>query len=298
MTDKLASPLPPKLVLIAGLAGSGYSTALNVLEDVGFSSIDNLPFAMINQIISLEVETGGRNLAVSVDGRTSGFDAHGLAALMDDIRHRLGDEVKLVFLTASEVELARRFNATRRHHPLGNHSGDTGEGLPEAIKKDSEMMQSIADIADIIIDTSGTSPTHFRSSLLSQLNLIEGQKLPIFVSSFSYRNGVPENADMVMDMRFLENPHWAPDLAPLTGKDAPVQDFIMKSPEFEKFITSLETMIKMMLPRFNEEGRPQFNIAFGCTGGRHRSVFAAEATAQFIRAMGHHVQVHHKVLNR
>ena len=282
----------PELVLIVGLAGAGYSTALNILEDVGFSAVDNLPFALISQIISLEVETNAKKLAVSVDSRTSGFDANGLIALMADLRHRLGDRVRLVFLTASEVELARRFNATRRHHPLD----DNDEGLTGAIRRDWQQLEKINAIADIAIDTSGTSPTHFRTALLAQLGVLPKGKLPVLVSSFSYRRGIPSDTDMVLDMRFLDNPHWQPDLAPLTGLDEAVANFIKAHERFDATMASLKAMLNEMLPRFAAEGRPQFSIGFGCTGGRHRSVFTAEFVAEMISAMGHEVRVKHREL--
>ena len=289
----------PRLVLIAGLAGSGYSTALNILEDAGFSAIDNLPFSLVNQLISLEVETGGRQVAVSLDGRTSGFRVKGLHDLMIDLKNRLPGQVQLVFLNASEQELARRFNATRRHHPLDEHdaANDAARGLADAIHRDWELMAPIGEIADITIDTTGSNPTNFRSLLLSQLGLgddINPLQMPVFISSFSYRHGIPQDADMVLDMRFLDNPHWQDGLAALTGRDAPVGDFISGNPAFHRWMTALTTLLEETLPRFAQEGRPQFSIAFGCTGGRHRSVFAAETVAQVIRSMGHQVSLNHR----
>ena len=296
MTDNHQSSEAPQLVLIAGLAGSGYSTALNILEDVGFSSVDNLPFSLINQLISLEVETGGRQVAVSLDSRTSGFQVSGLKDLMKDLKTRLAGRVQLVFLTASETELTRRFNATRRHHPLDEHQADSdaAKGLASAIQQDWNLMEPIGDIADITIDTSGSSPTDFRSLLLSQLGLNEDYQMPVFISSFSYRQGIPQDADMVLDMRFLDNPHWQQGLAPLTGQDQPVADFIAATPSFQRWLASLTDLLAEILPRFGAEGRPQFSMAFGCTGGRHRSVFAAETVAALIAKMGHAVTIKHR----
>ena len=293
----------PRLVLIAGLAGSGYSTALNILEDAGFSAIDNLPFSLINQLISLEVETGGRQVAVSLDGRTSGFHVKGLHDLMIDLKNRLPGQVQLVFLTASEQELARRFNATRRHHPLDEYDADNdgvndaARGLADAIHRDWELMAPIGEIADITIDTTGSNPTDFRSLLLSQLGLSDDDapmQMPVFISSFSYRHGIPQDADMVLDMRFLDNPHWQDGMASLTGRDAPVEAFISGNPAFHRWMAALTTLLEETLPRFAQEGRPQFSIAFGCTGGRHRSVLAAETVAQVICSMGHHVSLNHR----
>ena len=302
MTQDQPSSEMSRLVLIAGLAGSGYSTALNILEDAGFSAIDNLPFSLINQLISLEVETGGRQVAVSLDGRTSGFDVNGLRDLMMDLKNRLSGQVRLVFLTASEQELARRFNATRRQHPLDERDSghDAAKGLADAIERDWQMMAPIGHFADVTIDTTGTNPTDFRSLLLSQLGLPllgDGDtpwQMPVFISSFSYRHGIPQDADMVLDMRFLDNPHWQEGLAELTGRDSAVAEYIAGNPAFHRWIEALTTLLEEALPRFAKEGRPQFSIAFGCTGGRHRSVFAAESVAEVIKGMGHRISVNHR----
>jgi UPF0042 nucleotide-binding protein len=279
----------PQLVLISGLAGSGYSTALNVLADMGYFAVDNLPLALVDKLISLEVETEGRRLAVSLDGRTSGFDEESLADLMADIRRRLKDGVKLIFLSAQEDVLYQRFNATRRHHPL-DRTGD----LKSAIREDWSRMGPIESLADISIDTSAASPTQLRSSLLLQLGLDEKSKLPVLIQSFSYRYGIPQDADMVLDMRFVENPHWQPGLAAQTGLDKDVQAFIGNSKVFTDAMKNFSSFLKIALPRFAEEGRPKFSIAVGCTGGRHRSVFAAVKLAEMIEAMGHETAVTHR----
>ncbi|MCE2517866.1 MAG: RNase adaptor protein RapZ [Alphaproteobacteria bacterium] len=273
-----------QLVLICGLAGSGYSTALHVLEDNGFSAVDNVPLALVDKLISLEVETAGRRLAVSLDGRTSGFDAAGLAQLMADIRRRLGDAARLVFLSASD-------DATRRHHPLD----DKGD-LMAAIADDWMRMAPVQGSADVAIDTSSTSPTDFRAALLGQLQLMPPGPLPVYIQSFSNRGGIPRDADMVLDMRFLDNPHWHPGLEQQTGLDDGVQAFLTDSPSFAPAMEALKNMISIALPRFSAEGRPQFSIAVGCTGGRHRSVFAAVKMAEMVKTMGHAAVISHRDL--
>lgn len=280
-----------KLVLISGIAGSGSSTALNILEDIGFSIVDNLPLALIDKLISIEVEMAGRKVAIALDGRTSGFKASGLMTLMGDIRQRLGDGLKLVFLSASDDELYRRFNATRRHHPLDD-SGD----LMKAIADDWSRMGLIESKADIAIDTSNTNPTDFRALLLSQLGLAPMRRIPIYIQSFSYRNGIPRDADMVLDMRFLPNPHWQSGLAKKTGLDEEVQEFLSSSLGFMPALEAIEKMISISLPALSREGRAQFSIALGCTGGRHRSVAAAISLAKLIEEMGHEVDIKHREL--
>ena len=281
-----------RLVLVTGLAGAGYSTALGILQDKGYLAVDNLPMALIDQLVGLEVEAAGKKVAVSIDGRTSGFDASKLRSLMEDFRGRLGDRVRMVYLAASRDELFRRYNATRRHHPLST-SGEA-EGLDEALELDSQRMAPLNPIADASIDTSGTSPSDFRRTLLEAIGEAAAEPLPVRVQSFSYRMGVPADADLVLDMRFLENPHWAPGLAGKTGLDKEVQAFIRSDPAFKDGIAHIGKFLALVLPRFSAEGRPQLSIATGCTGGRHRSVFAALELAGMLEKMGHPVPLLHR----
>lgn len=268
------------LLLICGLAGSGHSTALHYLADAGYSAVDNLPLFLFNQLIAGEIETHGRRLAVSVDVRTSGFTASGFIELVADIRRRLGKNMMLIFLTASPQELLRRYNATRRHHPLVASGGLT---LPRAIAHDAEGLASIEAVADSVIDTTGTVPSDFRQQLLAVIGASPPSPLPVLISSFSYRTALPQSADMVLDMRFLQNPHWREDLADKTGRDAAVQAYIASDPAFQGFMAGVMAMLEVALPLYQAQGRPQWGLAFGCTGGRHRSVFAAEYVAQQLR---------------
>lgn len=281
-----------RLVLVTGQAGAGYSTALNVLEDRGYLAVDNLPLALVSQLLSIEVETAGKKVAVSIDARTSGFDLSSLESFVSDARKRLEGRVQMVFLTASQDELYRRFNATRRSHPL-NRTAEVS-GLKEALELDWQRMAPVERLADANIDTTGTSPAEFRQALLSCIGDLPRSQLPVKVESFSYRKGIPTDADMVLDMRFLENPHWAPGLAEQTGKDAAVQEFIRKDPAFDRFMDGLENLLTEALPRFAGEGRPRFSLATGCTGGRHRSVFAAISIAQRLEQHGYTVRLNHR----
>jgi UPF0042 nucleotide-binding protein len=163
-----------------------------------------------------------------------------------------------------------------------------------AIADDWARMALVQDNADIIIDTSSTSPTDFRTALLGQLGLAPMGPTPVYIQSFSYRNGIPQDADMVLDMRFLDNPHWQAGLAAQTGLDAEVQDFLRASPSFAPTMASFEKMLSIALPAFSREGRPKFSVAVGCTGGRHRSVFTALSLAEMIKKMGHPVSVSHR----
>ena len=279
-------------MLVTGLAGAGYSTALGMLQDAGYLAVDNLPMALVSQLVGLEVEAAGKKVAVSIDGRTSGFDASRLEGVMADLRSRLGDRVSMVYLTASREELFRRYNATRRHHPLSVNG--EAEGLTEALEMDWQRMAPLNPFADASIDTTGTVPSDFRKALLSAIGEAKGSPVPVRVESFSYRKGVPANADLVLDMRFLENPHWDPGLAGRTGLDEEVKEFIRRDSAYEEAMAHIRNLLELTLPRFSDEGRPQFTIAAGCTGGRHRSVFAASELAGILEGMGHPVQLIHR----
>lgn len=279
------------LVVVCGLAGSGISTALHFLEDAGYTAVDNLPLYLFDQLISREVEANKRQLVVSIDARTSGFSSDGFMRLMADIRKRLDQGVMLIFLTTAQDELIRRFNVTRRRHPLMHIHGDIDLGL--AIEKDIDRMKDIVEIADLMIDTTGLAPQHLRRQLLLGVGSKATEPMPVFVKSFSYRHGVPDDADMVFDMRFLSNPHWVSDLAEQTGRDAPVQEYICQDPAFDRFMNQLKAQLDMILPLYQQEGRPQFTIGFGCTGGRHRSVFAAEYIAAYLKNHAYDARLQH-----
>ena len=295
-TDAKLAAKPPskKLVVICGLSGSGLSTASHFLEDAGYTAVDNLPLFLFDQLISREVEANGRHLVVSIDARTSGFTADSLLALMSDIRRRLGDQVMLIFLTTSEAELIRRFNAARRHHPLTRIEGIAD--LASAISRDSERMKSIDAKANLVIDTTGSVPADFRRRLLQEIGADIHELMPIEIKSFSYRDGLPDEVDLVFDMRFLVNPHWSAHLAEATGRDQEVQDFICLDPAFDAFMEHLKKQLDVILPLYQKDGRPQCRIGFGCTGGRHRSVFAAEYVAEYLHGKSYDIRLSHQKL--
>ena len=195
--------VPLRLVLVTGVSGAGHSTALKILEDHGFAAVDNLPLALVDPLIALEVETGGRQIAVGLDARTSGFSKTALDTLTHNLRKRLGGQFRMVFVTAAHGDLMRRYNATRRQHPLG-----AGQSLDAAISADMERMDDINAIADIHIDSTGIAPVDMRRLLLERLNLAPDTAMPVPYISFSYRYGLPETADQIFDMRFAKNPHW------------------------------------------------------------------------------------------
>ncbi len=283
-----------KLVVICGLSGSGLSTASHFLEDAGYTAVDNLPLFLFDQLISREVEANGRHLVVSIDARTSGFSSDSLLALMRDIRRRLGDQVILIFLTTSEAELIRRFNAARRRHPLTRIEGIAD--METAIMRDMERMKGVDAEADLVIDTTGSIPGDLRRRLLQDIGADIHEMMPVEIKSFSYRDGLPDEVDLVFDMRFLVNPHWSAHLAEATGRDQEVQDFIRLDPAFDEYMHHLKMQLDLILPLYQKDGRPQCRIGFGCTGGRHRSVFAAEYIAEHLRGKSYDIRLsHHKL---
>ena len=279
----------PRLILVTGASGAGLSTALKILEDVGILAVDNLPLAMIDTLVALEVETGKRSLAIGLDARTTGFSPDAVETLVRNLRRKFGAQFTSVFLSASHDDLLRRFNATRRQHPLP-HVGS----LEEAISADLLRMDKVMPLADIQIDTSAAKPSDLRQSLLSKLDMAEEFKIQVRILSFSYRRRLPDHSDLVIDMRFASNPHWVAELREPDGRDPSVIAYLNEDDVARDVIGSVKDMLSKMLPRMSLEGRPIVTVAFGCTGGKHRSVWASETIGQWLREQGYSVKVAHR----
>ena len=281
-----------RLILLTGASGSGLSTALKVLEDNGFMAVDNMPIALIDQLVALVLETEQRNLAIALDARTTGFSTEAISTLVRNLRDRFGSRFSAVYVTASQDDLRRRFNATRRQHPLA-------EGLPlaDAVETDLRNMDALSPLADLHIDSSGMKPAEMRLQLLSALDPTANFKPKVQITSFSYRRRLPEHTDLVLDMRFARNPHWEPELRGFTGLDPDIDAFLQADMAVQQVIESFRSMLGTMLVRMTEEGRPLLNIAFGCTGGRHRSVWAAETIGGWLQAKGYQVVITHREIS-
>ena len=265
-----------RIVLVIGPSGAGKSTALNALEDAGFSAVDNLPLSLIDQYIALEVETAKRRIVLAVDMRTTGFEKKVVTGLIKNLKSKFMDACQVVYIHAHPSEIIKRYQTTRRYHPLVK----TGN-LNEAIHIDFAAMSGLEVFADIILDSTGSDPSGFRTILLSRLGLPALNPVPLSISSFSFRKGVPEAVDYVFDTRFLNNPHWEEELRHLTGIDREVQDFVQADIGFQAFMSNVTQIIELVLPALQRTGRPQIGVAFGCTGGRHRSVTSAEYLASW-----------------
>ena len=278
-----------KLVLLTGASGSGLSTAMQALEDSGFMAVDNMPLALIDQLVALVVETEERSLAIALDARTTGFSQQAVARLAENLRNKFGDRLSVVHLSASHDDLLRRFNATRRQHPLAETMP-----LADAVATDAHDMAELAPLADLHLDTSGMKPAEMRPQLLAALDPEADFRTRVRVVSFSYRRRMPEHTDMMLDMRFANNPHWNTDLRDFTGLDKEVEDFLNADTALQEVMDNFRSMLSVMLKRMEDEGRPLLNLAFGCTGGRHRSVWAAESIGKWLRERGHYVTITHR----
>lgn len=276
--------------MIAGLSGAGRSVTAAVLEDLGWYVVDNLPTSLVEKIVELVSAPGSsiERLAL-VAGRQHTELLRKVDALRSD-----GHRVRLLFLDCSTPELVRRYDATRRKHPLG----DEASGLLEAIELERERLGVVRDTADLVFDTSELNVHQLKSRLLQAFDEDPAVRLQVSIESFGFKHGLPLDADIVMDVRFLGNPHWDEDLRPLTGHDAPVRDYVLSSPEASTFLDQLEGLLQTLLPSYAAEGKSYLTVAIGCTGGRHRSVVIAEELAHRLRSTGHAVRTAHRDLTR
>ena len=275
-----------QLIIITGASGAGRTTAINIFEDVGFESVDNIPISMIDSLVLSK--TRNKNLALGVDIRTREFSPENLKKLLSKYKKMV---VKIIFLDCDSNKLLKRFNETRRSHPLSGV-----KSLSEALAEEMEYLKPIKDFANIIIDTTDYSPTDLREKLLNSLSIAKIKKFSILIQSFSYKNGLPRNFDMIFDCRFLKNPYWISNLKKLDGRDKKVQDFLSSSREFKIFFSKVFSLINFLIPQVQKEGKSQFSIGFGCTGGQHRSVVFVNMLRNKLNGDGHNVLSNHRDL--
>lgn len=278
------------ILLVTGMLGAGKSTALHVLEDLGWEIIDNLPVDLLEQMVA-HPGTHNRRLAVGFDSRTRGFVPQEVIALAERVASRPDISLSTMFIDCSTDELERRYNETRRRHPMAQ-----GRPLPEGISAERELLQPLREWAEIIIDTSNFGVNHLQQHIREIFAEGPGAPMTVTVSSFGFARGTPPLADLVFDMRFLDNPHWIEELRELTGLDKPVAEHVRKDPGFTESYSRILDLLKVLLPRYQAQGKGYVHIAFGCTGGRHRSVFTAEEVAQGLREAGFSPTVRHRNL--
>lgn len=286
---------PERLLLVSGLSGAGKSSALKILEDMGWEVVDNLPLFLLPALLS-QVPAGpgpGRRLAVGIDSRTRDFSPEEVIAHREALGAEPGMSVRLCFLDCQEDVLQRRFTETRRRHPLA-----TDRPVMDGVRHERSWLIGLQDHADDVIDTTDISLPELRQ----RLNLLYGEEgrapIQIVVCSFSYKRGLPRDADLVFDVRFLRNPYYDRSLKDRPGTDPEVQAHITADPAWPTFTGTLNELLDLLVPRYGHEGKSYLTICFGCTGGRHRSVFAAETVARRLREAGEHVTVRHRDLDR
>ena len=278
------------ILVIAGLSGAGRSVTAAVLEDLGWYVVDNLPTSLVEKIVEL---VSAPSSSIERLALVAGRQHAELLGKVDALRAD-GHRVRLVFLDASTPELVRRYDATRRLHPLSHESG----GLLEAIELERERLSDVRNAADLVIETSELNVHQLKTKLLQAFDDDPASRLQVAVESFGFKHGLPLDADIVMDVRFLANPHWDEDLRPLTGHDAPVKHYVLDSPQATEFIDQFEQLMLTLLPAYATEGKSYLTVAIGCTGGRHRSVAIAEELARRLRDAGHAVRTAHRDLTR
>ena len=276
------------ILLVTGMAGAGRTTALKVLEDLGYEAVDNLPATLLAALFR-PGETPDRRVAIGIDCRSRAFDPDALTQLLDRLAQRGGDEVRLLFLDCESEILRRRFTETRRRHPLAAE-----RPIMDGIARERELMEPLRARADLVIDTSQLTQKDLRELLVGHFGSATGDELVVSVVSFGFRNGLPREADLVFDVRFLRNPHYVDDLRPLTGRDPDVRRYIEADPGYGFLIERLSELIVTLLPSYKREGKTYLTVAFGCTGGRHRSVAVAEAIGATLRHAGWPALVRHR----
>jgi UPF0042 nucleotide-binding protein len=283
----------PGLLILTGLSGAGRSEAARALEDLGYFVVDNLPPTLLPKMAELAARPGGpARLAIVVDARGGVFFGE-LSKSLEEL-HRQQVPYRIVFLEAADDDLVKRYEATRRRHPLA-----PADRVVEGIRKERIMMESLRGEADLILDTTGLTPHDLRAKIRDAFSDAPPEAgLQVSVMSFGYKHGTPRDADLVIDCRFLPNPHWVDELRPLPGTDDRVRTYVKGQQTYREFMRRLRSLLGFMVPGFVAEGKSYLTVAVGCTGGRHRSVVIADELAGFFRDKGLPVSVEHRDLDR
>ena len=283
-----------RLVVVSGLSGSGKSVALNMLEDLGWFCIDNIPAGLLQALVAYTVEDEERSygrLAVGLDARNRPEDLGDIPTLVADLR-RSGIRCEVIYLHAEDDALLRRFAETRRRHPLAS---DT-VGLAEAIARERTLLHPLADAADLVVDTTAMSVHGLREIVRQRVEDRRSPRLSVMFESFAYKTGIPGDADFVFDTRTLPNPYWEPALKALTGRDEAVRAYLESSPEVARLFEDIARFIEARIPEYERHNRGYLTVAVGCTGGQHRSVFMAERLAAHFSSRHPLVLVRHSAL--
>ena len=283
------------ILLVTGMSGAGKSTVLRALEDLGWETVDNMPIRLLGQLLATPVaggaETNDRPLAIGVDSRTRGFSTDGIVRSIKRLRDTAGHDVTTLFVDCAGTELDRRYSENRRRHPLA-------EDRPAAdgIAREREILDPLRRWAEHLIDTTAYSTNELQQEVRRRFTLHGRSALTITVMSFGFSRGLPRNADLVFDMRFLRNPHWVDTLRDGTGLDPAVAAYVQADPAYDSAMTQIETLLATLIPRYQAEGKTYLTIAIGCTGGRHRSVHVTERIGRFLTGSGNTANIIHRNL--
>ena len=284
--SRAKEPLQKTVFVITGISGAGKSQALKVFEDFGWFCVDNLPIALLDQFANFVLKSPAMTrAALGMDVR-EGRSLAALPILLKQLKNS-GLDIRVLFLDAADEAIVKRFSETRHRHPLGGKVG-------EAVKLERRILGPLKGVADKVIDTSNLTLGELKEKISETLGLTRTKEMTLQVTSFGFKHGIPIDADIVMDVRFLPNPHYIKALRPKTGLDAPVQKYILAQPAAIKFLREWHRLISSLLPHYVREGKSYLTIAIGCTGGKHRSVFCTRWLAQKLRGSGHPVQEFHR----
>lgn len=271
-----------KLLIVTGFSGAGMSSTLKHLEDLGYEVLDNFPLPLLDALLQNE-HFQNKAIAIGIDARTQGFDTQKI------LKEAKKASASLLFLACDHEELQKRFSETRRRHPMAKDRS-TNEGIIKEIK----LLKTLQAQADAVIDTTKLSVHDLKRAIEARFKLEHHGALVVNVLSFGFKNGAPREADIMMDVRFLKNPHWDKDLRPYTGLDQIIADYVEGDDAFDPFIEKFQDLLKLLLPRYDHEGKSYLTIAIGCTGGKHRSVYTARKMAGWIEQEGYLTNIHHR----
>lgn len=284
-----------RLIVVSGQSGAGKSVALRVLEDLGYYCVDNLPVNLLNDFVK-SVSEINQNVAVSIDIRNLPKEPQLVTDTLEQLKSATDIDVNVLFLDASKQTLLKRYSETRRIHPLS--IGQEKLSLEQAIDLEKTLLAPLAEQASIVIDSSECNLYELSEKVRFKVEGKEKQEMIIVFQSFGFKFGLPSDADYVFDVRFLPNPHWEPDLRPLTGLDAPIHSFLEKHPEVIELKQQIQGFVEQWLPMLEKNNRSYLTVAIGCTGGKHRSVYLTQKIGEYFEQLGHQVQIRHASLEK